>query len=65
MWTSCVCRRKRRSEGTCPDFVAKLKSCRLLMVEYKGGDRTSNDDNLAQMFHLGQITQKIRDVYQG
>lgn len=67
MWTSCGCRRKRRSEGTYPDVVAKLKSGRLLVVEYKGGHRVSNDDSLAQakMRHLWKITQKIRDVYRG
>ncbi len=65
MWTSCGCRRKRRSEGAYPDFVAKLKSGRLLVVEYKGGHRVSNDDSLAQakMRHLWKTTQKIRAVY--
>ena len=28
-----------------PDFVARLKDGRLLVVEYKGGDRWSNDDS--------------------
>lgn len=28
-----------------PDFVAKLKDGRLLVVEYKGADRLSNDDS--------------------
>ena len=28
-----------------PDFVAKLKDGRFLVVEYKGGDRFSNDDS--------------------
>lgn len=30
---------------TYPDFVAKLTDGRLLVVEYKGGDRVSNDDS--------------------
>jgi len=48
MWTSCVCvcRGKRRSEGTYPDLFAKLKISRLLVVEYEGGHRFGNDDNL-------------------
>lgn len=28
-----------------PDFVAELEDGRLLVVEYKGGDRYSNDDS--------------------
>lgn len=30
-------------QRTYPDFVAKLKDGRLLVVEYKGGDRFSNE----------------------
>ena len=30
---------------TYPDFVARLKDGRLLVIEYKGGDRFSNDDS--------------------
>lgn len=30
---------------TYPDFVAKLKDGRLLVIEYKGGDRVSNNDS--------------------
>jgi type III restriction enzyme len=39
---------------TYPDFVAKLKDGRLFVIEYKGGDRVSNDDSKdkAQLGHL-------------
>ncbi|MBS0198863.1 MAG: DEAD/DEAH box helicase family protein [Proteobacteria bacterium] len=33
------------NQRTYPDFIAKLKDGRLLVVEYKGGDRISNDDS--------------------
>ena len=48
-----------------PDFVAKLKDGRLLVVEYKGGDRVSNDDSKAkaQMGHLWQKASKGKGIY--
>lgn len=50
---------------TYPDFVAKLKDGRLLVVEYKGGDRVSNDDSQAkaQMGHLWQKVSKGQGLY--
>jgi type III restriction enzyme len=33
------------TQRTYPDFVVRLKDGRLLVVEYKGGDRVSNDDS--------------------
>lgn len=50
---------------TYPDFVAKLKDGRLLVVEYKGGDRVSNDDSQAkaQMGHLWAKASKGKGVY--
>lgn len=50
---------------TYPDFVAKLKDGRLLVIEYKGGDRVSNDDSRAkaQMGHLWQQASKGRGIY--
>lgn len=53
------------SGRTYPDFVAKLKDGRLLVVEYKGGDRVSNDDSRAkaQMGHLWAKTSNGRGVY--
>lgn len=41
---------------TYPDFVARLKDGRLLVVEYKGGDRVSNDDSKAKA-QMGQVWQ--------
>ena len=48
-----------------PDFVAKLKDDRLLVVEYKGGDRVSNDDSKAkaQMGHIWQKASNGKAVY--
>ncbi|KDP84227.1 hypothetical protein CF70_021280 [Cupriavidus sp. SK-3] len=50
---------------TYPDFVAKLKDGRLLVVEYKGGDRVSNDDSQAkaQMGHLWAKASKGQGIY--
>src|SRR5690606_1446163 len=42
---------------TYPDFVARLKDGRLLVVEYKGGDRVSNDDSKAKA-QMGQLWQE-------
>lgn len=42
---------------TYPDFIAKLKDGRLLVVEYKGGDRVSNDDSKAKAL-MGALWQK-------
>lgn len=48
-----------------PDFVVKLKDGRLLVVEYKGGDRVSNDDSKAkaQMGHIWQKASNKKAVY--
>lgn len=50
---------------TYPDFVARLKDGRLLVVEYKGGDRVSNDDSKAkaQMGHLWQEASNGKGIY--
>lgn len=50
---------------TYPDFVAQLKDGRLLVVEYKGGDRVSNEDSQAkaQMGHLWQKASQGRGIY--
>ncbi|MDH5824211.1 DEAD/DEAH box helicase family protein [Luteimonas sp. RD2P54] len=50
---------------TYPDFVARLKDGRLLVVEYKGGDRVSNDDSKskAQMGHLWQGASDGQGIY--
>lgn len=37
-----------------PDFVCKLKDGRLLVVEYKGADRWSNDDSKEKR-RLGEL----------
>ena len=37
-----------------PDFVCKLKDGRILVVEYKGGDRWSNDDSKEKR-RLGEL----------
>lgn len=48
-----------------PDFVAKLNDGRILAVEYKGGDRVSNDDSKhkALMGRLWQKTSGKTGVY--
>jgi len=50
---------------TYPDFIAQLKDGRLLVVEYKGGDRVSNKDSdaKAQMGHLWQKASKGACIY--
>lgn len=50
---------------TYPDFVAKLKGGRLFVVEYKGGDRVSNEDSQskAQLGHLWAKASKGKCVY--
>ena len=50
---------------TYPDFVACLNDGRLLVVEYKGGDRVTNDDSKgkAQMGHLWQKASKGKGIY--
>lgn len=50
---------------TYPDFVAQLKDGRLLVVEYKGGDRVSNRDSQAkaQVGHLWQKASKGMGIY--
>ena len=42
---------------TYPDFVAKLKDGRLFVIEYKGGDRVSNDDS-AEKRMVGELWEK-------
>jgi type III restriction enzyme len=42
---------------TYPDFVAKLKDGRLLVIEYKGGDRVSNDDS-AEKRMVGNLWER-------
>lgn len=42
---------------TYPDFVAKLKDGRLLVVEFKGSDRFSNDDS-EEKRNVGALWQK-------
>lgn len=50
---------------TYPDFVAKLTDGRLLVVEYKGGDRVSNKDSQdkAQMGHLWAKASAGKAIY--
>ncbi|MEQ7514869.1 DEAD/DEAH box helicase [Xanthomonas campestris] len=50
---------------TYPDFVAKLTDGRLLVVEYKGGDRVSNKDSQdkAQMGHLWAKASGGKAIY--
>lgn len=50
---------------TYPDFVAKLKDGRLLVIEFKGSDRFSNDDS-EEKRSVGQLWQKAtngRGIY--
>jgi len=42
---------------TYPDFVARLEDGRLLVIEYKGGDRFSNDDS-EEKRSIGQLWEK-------
>lgn len=42
---------------TYPDFVARLSDDRLLVIEYKGGDRFSNDDS-EEKRSIGQLWAK-------
>lgn len=48
-----------------PDFVAKLNDGRILVVEYKGGDRVTNDNSKqkALMGALWQKTSKGAGIY--
>jgi len=50
---------------TYPDFVAMMKDGRVLVIEYKGGDRVSNDDskNKALMGNLWAKASKGKGVY--
>lgn len=50
---------------TYPDFVALMKDGRVLVIEYKGGDRVSNDDskNKALMGGLWAKASKGKGVY--
>lgn len=45
------------TQRTYPDFVVKLKDGRLLVVEYKGGDRVSNDDSKEKRL-IGELWAK-------
>lgn len=45
------------TQRTYPDFVIKLKDGRLLVVEYKGGDRVSNDDSKEKRL-IGELWAK-------
>jgi type III restriction enzyme len=45
-----------RTDRFYPDFVCKLKDKRILLVEYKGADRWSNDDSKEKR-DLGQVWQ--------
>jgi type III restriction enzyme len=40
-----------------PDFVAKLKNGKILVVEYKGQDRSTNDDS-SQKDRLGKLWEE-------
>lgn len=53
------------SGRTYPDFVAKLTDGRLLVVEYKGGDRVTNKDSQdkAQMGHLWAKASGGKGIY--
>lgn len=50
---------------TYPDFVAKLKDGRLFVVEFKGGDRVSNQDSQMkeQMGYLWQKASQGKGIY--
>ncbi len=48
------------NQRTYPDFIAKLKDGRLLVVEYKGGDRVSNDDSKEKRL-VGELWAKRSD----
>lgn len=45
------------SQRTYPDFVARLKDGRLFVIEYKGGDRVSNDDSKEKRL-IGELWAK-------
>lgn len=45
------------TQRTYPDFVIKLKDSRLLIVEYKGGDRVSNDNSKEKRL-IGELWAK-------
>lgn len=47
-------------DRTYPDFVAKLKDRRLLVVEFKGSDRFTNDDSEEKRM-IGALWQKASD----
>lgn len=48
-----------------PDFVARLRDRRMLVVEYKGGDRVTNEDSKskAQIGDLWQKASKGKGIY--
>ncbi|UAW98744.1 DEAD/DEAH box helicase family protein [Halopseudomonas nanhaiensis] len=48
------------TQRTYPDFVVKLKDGRLLVVEYKGGDRFSNNDSKEKRL-IGDLWAKKSD----
>jgi len=43
---------------TYPDFVAKLKDGRLLVIEYKGGDRVTNENSKAKR-QVGELWERL------
>lgn len=43
---------------TYPDFVAKLKDGRLFVIEYKGGDRVTNENSRAKK-QVGELWEKL------
>lgn len=45
------------TQRTYPDFVARLKDGRLFVIEYKGGDRVSNDDSKEKRL-IGELWAK-------
>jgi type III restriction enzyme len=45
---------------TYPDFVAKLKDGRLFVIEYKGGDRVTNENSKAKK-QIGELWERRSD----
>jgi type III restriction enzyme len=43
-----------------PDFVAQLNDVRLLVVEYKGDDRSTNDDS-KEKANIGEIWARLSE----
>lgn len=49
-------------DRTYPDFVAKLTDGRLFVIEYKGGDRISNDDSKEKRL-IGELWEKASNKH--